>query len=249
MKFTTLLLAVLLSYGAFAQGYYFEMKMSSTKQADMGNMKVYAQGGNSRSELHIVTPMGAMDVTALNLSGHPDVVYMVNDKDKTYSEIDVNKSGQWKDNSQDEYEITVLGKEKVNGYNSTHVKVKRKDSKIEEEMWTSTEVPDYSSFMMAKTKFTGRVNLIKALEAKGAAGFPVRIKTAERGNDMQIDFVKAEKRSNPASLFSLDGLTKSASASMGGVDMKDIMQKMQNMTPEERKALLDQMKQQNQQSH
>ncbi len=249
MKFTTLLLAVLLSYGAFAQGFYFEMKMSSSKQGDMGNMKVFSQDGNTRSEIHMGTPMGAIDMVALNLKSTPNLVYMVNEKDKTYSETDATKSSQWKDNSQDEYEITVLGKEKVNGYNSTHVKVKRKDSKIEEEMWTSTEIPDYGSFEMAKTKFTGRVNLIKALKEKGVEGFPIRIKTAAGGNDMQIDFVKAEKRSNPSSLFSISGYTKSANAAIGGIDMKEAMQKMQNMTPEERKAFIEQMKQQTPQNH
>jgi hypothetical protein len=246
MKITTLIMAMLLSYGAFAQGYYFEMKMSSTKQGDMGNMKAYAQDGNSRSEIHAITPMGNMDITALSLKSTPTLVYMINDKDKTYSETDISKSNQWKDNAQDDYEITVLGKETVNGYNSTHVKVKRKDSKIEEEMWLSTDVADYASFMMAKTKFTGRANLYKALEAKGATGFPVRIKTSDRGNDLQVDFVKAEKRNNPASLFTLDGYTKTANAMNG--NMQDMMKKLKDMTPEEQKAFIEQMKQ-NQQQH
>ena len=247
-KFTTLLLAVLFSYCATAQGYYFEMKMSSSKQADMGNMKAYAQDGNSRSEVHAVTAMGNMDITALNLKSNPGKIYMVNDKDKTYSEMDANQNGQWKDSQQDDYEVTVIGNEKVNGYNSTHVKVKRKDSKIDEEMWVTTEVPDYTSFMSVKTKFTGRTNLYKALEAKGAKGFPIRIKTATAGNDIQVDFVKAEKRNNPASLFSIDGYKKSDNAMMGGVNVQEMMQKLKNMTPEEQKALMEQMKQ-SRQSH
>ena len=247
MKFTTVLFAVLLSYGAFAQGYYFEMKMSSSKMGDMGTMKAYAQDGNSRSEIHATTAMGAMDIIALSLKSAPNIAYMINDKDKTYSEMDVSKNGQWKDYQQDEYDITVIGKEKVNGYNATHVKVKRKDSKTEEEMWVSTDVADYAAFMMAKTKFTGRANLYKALEAKGATGFPVRMINSDRGNNIQIDFVKAEKRDCPASLFSVDGYTKTANAMAG--NMTDMMQKIKNMTPEEQKAFIEQMKQQNQQSH
>ena len=247
MKFTMLLMAVLLSYGAFAQGFYFEMKMSSSKQGDLGTMKAYAQDGNSRSEIHAITAMGNMDITALSLKSAPNTVYMLNDKDKTYSEMDVSKNGQWQDSKDDQYEITVIGKETVNGYNSTHVKVKRKDAKNEEEIWVSTEIADYAGFLMAKTKFTGRVNLYKALEEKGVKGFPVRIKTSDHGTDMQIDFVKAEKRSNPASLFSVEGYKKSDNAALGGVNVQEMMQKVQNMTPEQRKAFIEQMKQQNQQ--
>jgi hypothetical protein len=247
MKFTTLILAVLLSYGAFAQGFYFEMKMSSNKQPDMGTVKVYAQNGNSRSEIHLAAM--DMDIIALVLSGTPNMVYMLNDKDKTYSEMDASKNSQWKDNATEDYDITVLGKENVNGYNSTHVKIKRKDSKVEEEEWVSTEVNDYASFAMAKTKFTGRMNLYKALEAKGVKGFPVRIITSTAGNQAQIDFVKAEKRDNPASLFSFDGYKKTDNAAMGGATMQEMMKKIQSMTPEQQKAFIEQMKQQNQQSH
>jgi hypothetical protein len=213
----------------------------------MGTMKAYVQDGNTRSQISITAPM-AMDIVTLTLKSTPNTVYMLNEKGKTYSEVDISKSEQWKDNPQDEYEITVVGKESVNGYNSTHVKVKRKDSKVEQEMWLTTEIKDYAAFASAKTKYTGRQSLMKALEAKGVAGFPVRILVNEHGNDVQIDFVKAEKKDNPASLFSLDGYTKSAGAA-GGVNMQEMMQKMQNMTPEERKAFIEQMKQQNQGSH
>jgi hypothetical protein len=246
-KLIILLGATLFCYAAFAQGFYFEMKMSSAKQGPMGSMKVYAQDGNSRSEINVTTPIGPMNIVALSLKASPNSVYMLSEKDKTYSETDISKSEQWKDNSPDDYEVTVLGKEKVNGFDATHVKIKRKDSKMDQEMWVSTEVVDYATFMKAKTKFTGRENLYKALEAKGAVGFPVRILTSDRGNDVQVDFVKAEKRENPPSLFSLNGYTKTAGA--GGTSQQEMMQKIQNMTPEERQKFIDQMKQQYQQSH
>jgi len=245
-KFTILLLAILFCCAGFAQGFYFEMKMSSNSQP-MGTMKVYAQDGNSRSEVNVTTPMGPMDMVTLSLKSNPTSIYMVDDKKKTYSETDVSKSDQWKDASTEDYDITVLGKEKVNGYNSTHVKIKRKDSKLEQDMWVSTEVVDYGTFMKAKTKFTGRENLYKALEAKGATGFPVKIVTSAQGNEIEIDFVKAEKRNNPSSLFSLEGYTKGSGGTGGS--MQDMIQKMKDMTPEERQKAIDQMKQQYQQQH
>jgi hypothetical protein len=246
-KLTILFAAVLFCFTSFAQGFYFEMKMSSNKQA-MGTMKVFAQDGNSRSEINVTTPMGPMDMVTLSLMSNPTTIYMLDDKKKTYSEIDASKSDQWKDESADDYEITILGKEKANGYNSTHVKVKRKDSKSEQELWLSTELADYSTFLKAKTKFTGRENMHKALEAKGVMGFPVKIIASDHGNEIQIDFVKAEKRSNPSSLFSLDGYSKSAGGGMSS-SVQDMIQKMKDMTPEERQKAIDQMKQQYQQQH
>ena len=213
----------------------------------MGNMKVYSQDGNSRSELNIATPMGPMAVTTITLKSSPNKAYMLNDKDKTYSEIDLGKSDQWQDPKQEDYEVTVLGKETVNGFKSTHVLVKNKNRNTQEEMWTSTDVVDYTSFINAKTKFTGRENLNKLLIAKGAPGFPVRIKTNEHGNDVQIDFVKAEKRTNPANMFSMDGYKKTEGGVLGG-DRKEMMQKIQNMTPEERQKFLQDMQKQYQQS-
>jgi uncharacterized protein DUF4412 len=246
-KLTILLAAILLYCATYAQGFYFEMKMSSSKQGPMGTMKAYVQDGNTRSQISMTSPM-AMEIVTLTLKTTPNTVYMLSDKDKTYSEVDISKSEQWKDSPQDEYEITVIGKENVNGYNSTHVKVKRKDSKVEQELWVTTEIHDYAAFMNAKTKYTGRQSLNKALEAKGVMGFPVRILVNEHGSDVQIDFVKAEKKDNAASLFSLDGYTKSG-GQPGGAAMQEMMQKMQNMTPEERKAFIEQMRQQNQGSH
>jgi hypothetical protein len=245
-KLTILLLAILFCYTGFAQGFYFEMKMIANNQP-MGAMKVYAQDGNSRSEINITTPMGPMDMVALSLKANEKIIYMLDDKKKTYTETDISNSEQWKDEPVDNYEVTVIGKEKVNGYNATHVKVKRKDAKTEQELWVSTELADYSTFMKAKTKFTGRENLYKALEAKGAAGFPVKIVTSEHGTQLEVDFVKAEKRSNPSSLFSLDGYTKGAGGM--GSTMQDMIQKMKDMTPEERQKAIDQMKQQYQQQH
>ena len=248
-KLTTALFATLLSYAAFAQGFYMEMKMSSTEHGDMGVMKVYAQDGNSRSEISVTTPMGAMDRATLVLKSTPNKVYMLNEKGKTYSEVDISENNQWKDYPQSEYEITVIGKEKVNGYNATHVKVVRKGAKVAEEMWTSTEVANYSAFLSAKTKFTGRDNLNKALAAKGAAGFPVRIKTSERGAEIQMDLIKAEKKSSPASYFSLDGYAKSGSTATGDQSQQEMMQKINNMTPEEKQKFIDDMKKQYGQPH
>jgi hypothetical protein len=243
-KIVASLFALLLGFQAFSQGYYMEMKMSSAENGDMGVVKLYAQDGNSRSEINLNTPGGPMDMQTLILKRTPNTLYVLNSKGKTYSEMDISQNNQYKDFPQEDYEVTVLGKEKVNGFNATHVKIVHKGSAITEEMWTSKEVADYTAFISAKTKFTGRENLNKALAAKDADGFPVRIKTSEHGVDVQVDLVTAEKRNYLASLFSLDGYTKSSPTPMSGLSQQEMIQKVQNMTPEERQQFIEQMKNQ-----
>lgn len=237
----------------FAQGYYMEYKLSSGDQGSgfSGSMKTYAQDGNSRMEMDMNMPnMGAVKMTSLVLKSSPEKVYLVDEKSKSYSELSGNGQEDWKDHPESEYEITLVGKEKVNGYNTTHVKVKRKGEKTDMEMWTTTEIDGYAEYSKIKTRYTGKDNLLKALEEKGAKGFPVRIKTNEDNHPMQIDLVKAEKRTNPASLFSLAGYTKSAGYLPNSTNnnVQEMMKKIQNMTPEEREKWIKQMQDQYQQN-
>jgi hypothetical protein len=244
-KILTATLVTIMCHVAFAQGFYFEMKMSSSSQGELGTMKVYGQDGNSRADIAMNIPgMGAKNINTLVLKSVPGTVYMLDEKAKTYSELST--GDDWKDAAQDEYEVTVIGKEKVNGYNSTHVKVKKKGKSDEQELWTSIEIADYASLSKLKTQYTGKENLAKALEAKGAGGFPVRIKTVEHGNTIQVDIVKAEKRTNPASMFTLTGYNKSegAGSPINSKDLQEMVKKMQNMTPEEREKMIEQLKKQ-----
>ena len=247
----TLILAVLYA-GVFAQGYYMEFKISSSgKEANMsGAMKSYYQNENSRGEITMKVPQipgsGEISVVSLTLKDSPGKVFLLDEKNKSYTEIETGTDEDWKDAPESDYEVTVVGKENVNGYNATHVQILRKGSKTPQEYWTSKEVVNYTDMMKMKTKYTGKDNMMKALEAKGANGFPVRIKTTEQGNSIQIDLMKAEKKSNPASLFSLSGYTKSQTGTFipAGIDIQQIMKDVQNMTPEEREKWMQEMQKQ-----
>ena len=243
-KIWMLLMVAIAALHTQAQGYYVEMKASMGGQP-MAEMKLYAQDGNSRSE--ITSNMGGvanLNMVILNLKSTPDKVYLIDVSKKTYSEISTANNADYKDDSKDEYEVTVIGKEKVNGYNSTHVRITKKGETNAMEMWTTTELADYKALAMIKSKYTGKMNLYKQLEAKGAAGFPVRIKTAEAGRDMQMDLIKVERKAHAASLFSLEGFTKTEGINNLGIDMKEMMKKLQDMTPEERERMMKILQQQ-----
>ncbi len=234
----------------FSQGFYIEFKITSTgKESSInGSMKSFAQDGNSRSEVSMSSPQmpgGAMKITSLSLKTEPNKVYLLNEKDKTYSEAETGNDDEWKDRPQAGYEVTVIGKETVNSYSTTHVRVNI-NGKLREEMWTTKDITGYADFSKIKTKYTGKDNMYKALAAKGADGMPVRIKMQEHGQSIQMDLVKAEKRNNPASLFSLTGYTKGSgfSGMPGGESMQEMMEKLQNMTPQEQEEMMKRLEQQ-----
>ena len=245
-----LILTVLFA-NAYSQGFYLEFNISSSgKEANMsGTMKSYYQNENSRSEFSMTVPqLGSNEITmvSLLLKDSPGKVFMVDDKNKSYSEIDTGNDDDWKDAPVSDYDVTVVGTEKVNGYNATHVRIQRKGSKTPQEYWVSKDVVGYADMMKMKTKYTGKDNMMKAMEEKGASGFPVRIKTTEQGNAIQIDLVKAEKRNNAAMLFSLDGYSKSTTGTIipAGIDVQQMMKDVQQMTPEERERWMKEMQKQ-----
>ena len=223
-------------------GVYVEFKMSGGKFS--GTSKVYSCDGNTRSEMNIVTPAmpNPIATVSLILKDAPEKIFTLNEKDKTYSEMEINKD-RISHNSDVEYEVTVIGKEKINNYNCVHVKVKSKGSRDERDMWLSKDVAAWENYTSIKNKYLAGTKLFDALKAKGAEGFFVRlVMQGPNGEQMQMDLVKAEHRNIDESLLTLAGYTKKAAgapgAGFGGVDVDAI----QKMTPEERQKYIDDMK-------
>lgn len=247
----TALLFFIFSQFSQAAGSYIEYSITSEKNPSPGNMKMYYQDGNSRSEIKMAMPAAAggveMSFVMISLKEAPLKSYLLNTKSKTYTESEI-KESKTEEAEAIQYEITVVGKEKVNGYNCIHSIVKRKNTTSQQEMWTTTEIKDFEKYKSINNQYTNK-GMYKALRDKGAEGFPVRMKTMERSTNMIIDLIKAESRENPASLFSLDGYTKStapAGGMMSPEQMKEMREKIQNMTPEERQKYMDEMKKQSQ---
>lgn len=243
------LVLFLITRCVLAGGAYIEYVLTGENNVKTGNMYLYYQDGNSRSEMKTNIPQmpgGGMSFVVLYLKNSPGKSFRLDEKNKTYVETEFKESGMAESEAND-YEVTVLGKEKVNGYSCTHLTIKKKTSAFQEEMWTTTEIKDFEKYKDVNSKYTTK-GMYKALKDNGADGFPVRMKTTERSHNMVIDLVKAESRENPASLFSLDGYAKSTApaATPGGDQMKDMIQKIQNMTPEERQKYMQQMQEQSQ---
>jgi Domain of unknown function (DUF4412) len=155
----SLLLAVMFVVAAlnsFAkEGLYVEFKLNAKSYS--GTFKCYGADGNSRAEMSMVSPSlpNPINVVTLKLKDNSNKSYSLNERDKTYSEIDISKSSESDDEN---YEITVIGNEKVNNYNSVHVKVFYKKSGNHNDMWLSKDVPGYARFVSLKMKYVGSSN-------------------------------------------------------------------------------------------
>lgn len=241
--FLTSLLLLILCHLAVAGGFYLEFKISGSQRIN-GTMKAWSENGNSRSMIEMNAtgmPAGMGNMSTLFLAAQPGKVFMINEKDKTYYEHEKQKSDDFKDETAEEYEVEVVGKETVNGYASTHVKIRKKDSKSDMDWWVSKDVKNYAEMKTMKAKYIYSKGIYGALAAKGIDGFPVRISVdgKREGTGMQMDLVKAEPMTIPASKFSLDGYTKTTTPGnpMMGMDPE----KIKNMTPEERQKMMQEI--------
>lgn len=236
-----------------AGGFYIEYKMALVdgKEGVSGVVKVYNGGTASRSELNMNVPGipgGGMNMVSIHKESEPAKIYMINDASKTYSVMDVSKFKNAVPNSaktEHEYEVTIVGSETVNGYKSTHVKIKI-DGRDAQELWTSKEIASFEKYaQLSSSKYAIDNSLWAALKAKGAEGFPIRMQMQERGGKMQMDLIKAEKRDIAASLVSVPADYKQINVVDGimkqmGMPTKDDMLRM---TPEQREQMMREMEQ------
>lgn len=245
-QFFLLLISNILLLTSVAQnGVVIEYKLSAgdTKGSVTGNTKTYSQDGNSRSEMLMNVqglPMGAFNTVTLTQKDKPNTIITLNAGNKTYTEMSYEDAQPAERKSSEPFEVTVVGKETVNGYNCTHVIAKFKNSgKVRNEWWTSKDVPGFSGFSGVKgSKYLDDDSFFSKMAEKGADGFPVRMKMSESGAGIfQMDLVKAEKKNLENSLFEIPvGYTKAA-----GIDLSNMpknMQDMKNMSPEEQQKML-----------
>jgi hypothetical protein len=229
-----------------AQGVYVEYKLSSDKadKSMSGNNKTWHQDGNSRSEMEMNIPglpAGAMNAVTITRQDRPNTIIKLTPSNKTYSEISYEEYEPQEKKSTEPFEVTVVGKETVNGYSCAHVIAKFKNSgKMRNEWWTSKDVPGFPGFSgMKGTKYFDDDSFFAKMAEKGADGFPVRMKMSEAGmGGMQMDLVKAEKKNIPSSMFEIPAdYTKAAAMDMS--NMPKSMQDLKNMTPEEQKKMME----------
>jgi Domain of unknown function (DUF4412) len=234
------LLLLLASHLSAKDGLYVEFNLSSSMAN--GTIKTYYMDGNTRNEMNMETQMtpGKMVITTLVLKSNPGTIYSLNEGNKTYYETTAANGAS----NEDTYEITVVGKETINKYSCTHVTARNTRTQKTMEMWLSKDVSNYAAYSQLKTKYFGGNSFFSQLKEKGADGYVVRMITNDdRGGQIQLDLVTVGSRPVTDALFSLDGYTKTGAARPSSPTAPSVDTKqLQNMTPEERKKYIDDMK-------
>jgi hypothetical protein len=213
--------------------------------------------------------MGGMKMVTLAKHDNPEVIYKLDDADKTYTEMNVAKLRAMAGQNQPTEKVSVkkLGEEKVLGYKTQHVLVTQGDTAMD--MWTTKELGDFETYQKLQSGHAGGRGalggeaMLTALKDAGADGMPVKtIANLPGGAKATMEITKVEKQSLPASTFEIPaGYTKSSGgpmdAMMGGMSSqqseevkakmdearKRMDDAMKNMTPEQRKMMEQMMKQ------
>jgi hypothetical protein len=265
---TPLLAALALTLAGAAQAADFEgvidarITMTSPGPGDggSGTIRMRVGGPGTRVEMQMVSPMGEVKVTALHLKATPGVTYLISDEKKAYSEIGESKARD-PDEPEDQVTVQKLGKESVAGYDCTHALViDGQGGQLE--IWTSQALGGAEAFWTAQggedRRGTRRYRSVaRALRDAGVDGWPLKFKSPDKnGRVTQWETTKVERRSLPASLFSLAGYTK-ADQSTGPVGqfklspeqqkkmeeaMKQQQEAMKQLTPEQRQQMEEVMK-------
>ncbi|HXA02850.1 MAG TPA: DUF4412 domain-containing protein [Cytophagaceae bacterium] len=227
-------------------GAYIEYKIGSSKGAK-GTAKLNFSEFGSISEFNIILPQmpgEGMVNKSLSQKSNPDVVYNINDKNKTYSET--KKATTSSDDSKN-YVVTRKGEEILNGYKCVHAIIT--DGIESYEVWNTKDIPDYNKYseMFKNNKRLGSAKKEQALKAAGCDGLPV--KTIHKGNEkegeMTMELVKVEKKNFTKSDFEIPvGYTKSESVSPTGRPQIKSQEEIMKMTPGERAKYIEEMKKQ-----
>ena len=255
---TILATASLTAGSAFAQ-FEGEIDMKITSQGMTGTGKVFVSRVGSRTEMDMQTAQMPVHMVSLMKFATPDVVTLINDKAKAYSEMDVKKSRETTSKMTGErepYTVKILGSERMLGYSTKHVFLSRPGDRSEMELWTTKDILglNYEAVrgLMRRGSNQDDSSMLKALRDASADGFFVKMISREKGKTEPLttmELTKAEKKSLPGSLFEIPpGYTKQegmmGAAGVVSPEAAEQMRKaMENMTPEQRKQFEEMMKQ------
>jgi hypothetical protein len=251
--------AALAAAPAFAQ-FEGEIDMKITSPGMTGMGKMYVSKVGARTTMDFQAAKMPMKMTTLMKFANPDVMYMINDQARTYSEMNLKETRESvaKMKSEKEpYTVKVLGTERVLGYSTKHVLLSRPNDRAEMEIWTTKDILglNYEAMrgLMRRGSNQDDGTFLKALRDNGADGFFVKMITREKGNPeptSTMELTKAEKKSLPGSLFEIPPGYAKQEGMMGAAgvvspEAAEAMRKaMENMTPEQRKQMEEMMKRQ-----
>jgi hypothetical protein len=224
-------------------GAYIEYKITSSRGAN-GSAKVNFSEFGSVSVFNMIIPQmpgGGMTIKSLTQKNSPELIYMINDNNKTYSE---KKRSDMANEDNKTYTVKKLGEETVNGYKCVHAMIT--EGAETHEVWNTKDVADYAKYAESfkSNSRMGSAKREQALKDAGCDGLPV--KSFHKGNaregDMTMELVKIEKKNFTSADFDIPaGYTKTEGMGLGAPAVKS-QQEIMSMSPEERAKYIEEMK-------
>ncbi|MBI5497340.1 MAG: DUF4412 domain-containing protein [Deltaproteobacteria bacterium] len=225
-----------------------EMKMTGRSGSGQSLIQIGKPG--VRTELRVDVPgrAGAMTMVMLVKTAEPDKVYAIHDERKAYTEIDAKKARATAAARLGPHEYTArkVGTEKVGAWQCTHVVVTH--GPTETDYWTSKDILDFDTYMRSAQEPGADMGALqKALKGAGAEGFVVKMVQRRGGAAaMTVELVRVEKKALDSAMFEVPaGYTKQEGPLVpGGLPLEAMdPEKLRAMTPEQRRELLERMKQ------
>ncbi len=202
----TLTLSLLLGTAAFAQ-FEGNLDIKLSMEAGGGDLKLQVSKPGTRIDMTInAHPLPQpIRMTLLMRADQPSKAYMLNDQQKTFSEINLEEAAKMSSSEPGKpYTVKVGAKEKILGYNATHVTLTRPNEKVE--MWITKDLDVYKVFKQLQSvnpQMGGEAELFQALEKAGLQGFPLKSQIVREGETVTMETRKVEKKALPASLFEI----------------------------------------------
>jgi hypothetical protein len=259
------LLAVLLALGTAGQvaAADFEgviesrIKMSG-KASAAGTSRTFVSPAGTRQEMTFGAKDDAVTLVTLVLRSKPGLVYVLSDAKKTYTEMDPASLGGAGEKSSVKYTVRRIGSEKVAGQECTHGMVQGSNGD-RWEVWAAKDITGADDFWAGQaggqdTGSGATAGLARAMKEAGLDGWPVkwiaRPKNAADGT-MTWEAIRIDRRSLPASTFSLAGYARSEGGGPLGAaqqmklspaQQKELDDAMKDLSPEDRKQMEQLMK-------
>jgi hypothetical protein len=239
-----------LSFSASAQ-FEGEVQMKITAADGGGTMAMFISQNAIKTEMNLSAENMQMQMSSLMKMDNPNLIYIINDKSKSYSELDLKemeKMAQGMTRTKETYKVQKLGKEKILGYDCDHILVSDSDSEME--MWIAKGIMDYDTFKKFNQSQQDN-GLEKALKEAGVLGMPLKqIMNKGTAAETKMEVVKINKGKLPASTFEIPkGYKKTEGGLMGaGMDMMpdeakaQMRESLKNMSPAEKKQMKEAMK-------
>lgn len=186
-------------------------------------------------------------MTTIVQFAQPDKIFILNDRQKSYSVMDVSKAREQAVRSNDTWTLKRTGRDTVAGLSCEKAVVTSSRGKAVE-ICVAMDLPVSNAWWSAMNRRQGGNDLwIKAMADAGLKGFPVRIRYLGQGREnVEMELVSLDRHPLPSSAFEIPAGYKETSM-LGAMGMTPEQQKSMNealakMTPEQRKAYEDAMK-------